>query len=171
MFKVDELLLLENLTYFPDLEPFFTVLHADGLTVEEYLNKIKYEDIIDDKDYASYMNGFDFKNLIMAIRKNKDILACKILEPHFDQAYGGGGGLSTVFIDEAQDFVNEEILYFKTLMSLKNGRFLVFYDKNQLLTTDSVPEWIEKSECKLLLTKNCRNTKQIAKTAYNAALP
>lgn len=28
-------------------------------------------------------------------------------------------------------------------------------------------EWIEKSECRLLLTKNCRNTYEIALTAYN----
>jgi|GEM_PF-1513690 len=29
------------------------------------------------------------------------------------------------------------------------------------------PEWILNSECKLLLTKNCRNTREIALTAYN----
>ena len=45
--------------------------------------------------------------------------------------------------------------------------FFVFYDKNQLSTTREVPEWILNSECKLLLTKNCRNTREIALTAYN----
>lgn len=72
-----------------------------------------------------------------------------------------------VIIDEAQDFVNEEIMYFKFLAELKEGRFLAFYDKNQLLTTKEVPEWIKNSECKLVLTKNCRNTYQIALTSYN----
>ena len=72
-----------------------------------------------------------------------------------------------VIIDEAQDFINSEILYFKDFIELKEGRFLAFYDKNQLLTTKEVPEWIKESECKLVLTKNCRNTYEIALTSYN----
>lgn len=72
-----------------------------------------------------------------------------------------------VIVDEAQDFVNEEIIFFKELTELKDGHFLAFYDKNQLLTTENVPDWINESECKLLLTKNCRNTYEIALTAYN----
>lgn len=72
-----------------------------------------------------------------------------------------------VIIDEAQDFVNEEIIYFKDFVELKEGHFYAFYDKNQLLTTREVPEWIKKSDCKLLLTKNCRNTYEIALTSYN----
>ena len=72
-----------------------------------------------------------------------------------------------VVIDEAQDFLNEEILYFKDYTELREGHFFTFYDKNQLLTTKEVPEWISKSECKLLLTKNCRNTYEIALTSYN----
>ena len=43
----------------------------------------------------------------------------------------------------------------------------MFYDKNQLVTTREVPEWIRDSECKLILTKNCRNTREIALTSYN----
>ena len=100
MFAVDEILLLENLTYFSDVKPLCTVLEANGLTVKEYLDKFNLDDLIDDKDYASYMNGFDFKNMIKAMRNNKQILDCKILEPHFDQAYGGGGGVSVVLVNE-----------------------------------------------------------------------
>jgi DNA helicase IV len=72
-----------------------------------------------------------------------------------------------VIIDEAQDFLNEEVLYFKDFTELKEGHFFAFYDKNQILTTKEVPEWIRNSECKLLLTKNCRNTYEIAITSYN----
>lgn len=72
-----------------------------------------------------------------------------------------------VIIDEAQDFDNDEIIYFKELVELKGGHFLAFFDKNQLLTTKNVPNWIVDSECRLLLTKNCRNTYEIAKSAYN----
>lgn len=72
-----------------------------------------------------------------------------------------------VIIDEAQDFENEEIEYFGKYTEQKNGHFLIFYDKNQLVTTRSVPDWIVDSNCKLVLTKNCRNTREIAITAYN----
>lgn len=72
-----------------------------------------------------------------------------------------------IIIDEAQDFDNYEILYFKDYIKEKDGRLLIFFDKNQLLTTDVVPEWIVNSECKLLLTKNCRNTREIAITSHN----
>lgn len=72
-----------------------------------------------------------------------------------------------IIIDEAQDFDNREILYFKDLAELREGHFFVFYDKNQLSTTREVPEWILNAECRLLLTKNCRNTREIALTAYN----
>lgn len=72
-----------------------------------------------------------------------------------------------IVIDEAQDFQQEEIVYFKDYIELVDGHFFVFYDKNQLLTTQEVPTWIVNSECKLLLTKNCRNTYEIALTSYN----
>lgn len=72
-----------------------------------------------------------------------------------------------VIIDEGQDFDNDEIIYFKEYCELVDGHFFVFYDKNQLLTTQEVPLWIRDSECKLLLTKNCRNTYEIALTSYN----
>ncbi len=72
-----------------------------------------------------------------------------------------------VVIDEAQDFHNREVVYFKEFAEIKEGHFLAFYDKNQVVQTEEVPAWIRDSECKLLLTKNCRNTYEIALTAYN----
>jgi len=72
-----------------------------------------------------------------------------------------------IIIDEAQDFLSEEIQYFKDYAELKGGHFYAFYDKNQMLTTSELPKWIHDSECRLLLTKNCRNTYEIALTSYN----
>jgi hypothetical protein len=72
-----------------------------------------------------------------------------------------------VIIDEGQDFDNDEILHFKEYCHLVDGHFLVFYDKHQMLTTKEVPKWVTESECKLVLTKNCRNTREIALTSYN----
>lgn len=89
-----------------------------------------------------------------------------------------------IVIDEAQDFGDKEILYFKELCALRENRLLVFFDKNQVVLYDnSIPvhpsvdedgneeneelTWINKSECRLILSRNCRNTKEIARTAYN----
>lgn len=72
-----------------------------------------------------------------------------------------------VVIDEAQDFENDEIVYFKELMEIKDGRFLAFYDKNQIMLDKPVPSWIKDAECRLVLTKNCRNTYEVAISAYN----
>lgn len=72
-----------------------------------------------------------------------------------------------VIIDEAQDLENDEVVHLKTLAELKDGHFYAFFDRNQIVLKEEIPEWIEKSECKLLLTRNCRNTYEIACTAYN----
>ena len=103
---------------------------------------------------AQYRPGADTSTTALRVEELRKI---DIDELEFDD----------VIIDEAQDFANEEILFFKDYSELRDGHFFVFYDKNQLLTTREVPKWITDSECKLLLTKNCRNTRQIALTAYN----
>lgn len=76
-------------------------------------------------------------------------------------------GYNAVIIDEAQDFNDSEINYFAEFCELLEIPFFVFYDKNQLVITDKVPDRIAKSECKLVLSKNCRNTSEIACTSYN----
>lgn len=68
-------------------------------------------------------------------------------------------------IDEAQDFYGKVIDYFSNVADIKNGKFYVFYDKNQLIYYKNGLKWLEKSECRLVLNKICRNTKEIAVTA------
>lgn len=89
-----------------------------------------------------------------------------------------------IIIDEAQDFGNKEIFFFKELCELRDSHLYLFFDKNQVVNRrhsvidadgreDNSPEavepltWIEKSECRLVLSVNCRNTVQIAKSAYS----
>ncbi len=74
-------------------------------------------------------------------------------------------GFDDIIIDEGQDLDNMEVLYFKDCVP--EGHFFVFYDKNQAVINDVVPDWISGSECRLVLTRNCRNTYEIALTAYN----
>ncbi len=100
LYKMDELLLLELLTYLPDESPFVSVLNADDKTVREYVNGIDVSRIDDDAVYNSCMVGYDWKNIVMALEKNKKILDAYIALPHLDTAYGGGGGISCVFLNE-----------------------------------------------------------------------
>ena len=72
-----------------------------------------------------------------------------------------------IIIDEAQDFENEEIEFLQALSEICDKKMMMFYDKNQIVNKYDVPKWIINSECKLLLSKNCRNTYEIASTSYN----
>ena len=79
-----------------------------------------------------------------------------------------------VVVDEGQDF-GSEILEQTDILQLihdliidneeKNGTFYVFYDRLQLIQADKIPQFIEDSDCKLTLYRNCRNTENIAVTS------
>ena len=100
LYKIDELLLLEHLTYLPDMFPLISVLNADNQTVREYMCQLDISRLEDEKIYSSCMNGFDWRNIILAIENKQNILDAFIVEPHLDTAYGGGGGISAVFLNE-----------------------------------------------------------------------
>lgn len=76
-------------------------------------------------------------------------------------------GYDSIIIDEGQDFPECIIEEFYNISKNINGKFIVFYDKNQIIYKNKYPNWIINAECKLLLTKNCRNTYQIAITSNN----
>ena len=102
LFTMDELLLVEMITYLPDDGPFCTVLHAEPQeTVAHFLARIDRAKIDDEGEYGVLMNGFDWKNVLMALDKKPDILALRIVESHLDKAYGAGGGISAVFVSDA----------------------------------------------------------------------
>jgi len=76
-------------------------------------------------------------------------------------------GYDSIIIDEGQDFPECIIEEFYNISKNIQGKFLIFYDKNQIIYKNRYPNWIINAECKLLLTKNCRNTYQIAITSNN----
>ena len=66
-----------------------------------------------------------------------------------------------IIVDEAQDF-NKEILKELYDNCIKNKiKLLIFYDKNQLVFQNELPEIIKYFDSKLTLLKNCRNTVKI----------
>ena len=79
-----------------------------------------------------------------------------------------------VIIDEGQDFGKDELEEERLVDLLKsnaidnesrNGTFYLFYDKNQMVQSRAVPQYIMDADCKLTLYRNCRNTQNIALTS------
>lgn len=95
-------------------------------------------------------------------------------------------GYQHIIVDEGQDFglVDAEshgenatasdntsiIDYLQEVALSNNGTFYLFYDKYQMIQGNNtiqygLPDYINNSDCKLTLHKNCRNTAEIAKTS------
>ena len=95
-------------------------------------------------------------------------------------------GFKHIIVDEGQDFglvdsdlsedsgtslENTSIIDALQEAALENGgTFYLFYDKYQMIQGSSSDEYelpycIENSDCRLTLHKNCRNTKEIARTS------
>jgi hypothetical protein len=129
-------------------------------------NKFLYLDLMHRYPYDN-VTYYNINTLISKYRPGTDTSNAQTRSSELQKIDWDELDFDDVIIDEAQDFDNKEILYFKDLVELKDGHFFVFYDKNQLLTTSEVPSWIRDSDCKLLLTKNCRNTREVALTSYN----
>lgn len=119
------------------------------------------------KERCQYPNVkyYNLHRLLYSFSGNYDIQDneyLQILNDIKDKLY-----FQDIIIDEAQDFDDDIINFFSNLSNEKNGKFYVFFDKNQLIYQRKNAKWIENSECKLVLNKNCRNTLQIAITSNN----
>ena len=129
------------------------------------------------------------KEFLQDFYKNENIfyytidgLACKLcntstpnyslLQKVLADMYGGDFPYKNVIIDEGQDFgeVDEKNIINLLRMNVlddetQNGTFYLFYDRNQMVHGNAVPEYIKDADCKLTLYKNCRNTINIATTS------
>ena len=70
-----------------------------------------------------------------------------------------------IVVDEGQDFIDIHLQLLHDIAQARHGYFYVFYDRNQFVQGMNYPEWLDKMECRLILSKNCRNTKEIAITS------
>ena len=114
------------------------------------------------------IKGVDFYNINSFVGKytKLDISVPKIRAQTLQKIDPDSIQYDAIVVDEAQDFEDDEIQFLSTVCEMKNAFFYTFFDKNQLMTTSKVPDWILKSECRLVLSKNCRNTYEIACTSY-----
>lgn len=101
---------------------------------------------------------------------NYKLLKEKIEESYFNQTFE----YKHIIIDEGQDFGQSEIEDNNILYTLESavvneddniGSFYVFYDKFQFIQGACCPKFIKDADCRLTLTRNCRNTNNIAETS------
>jgi hypothetical protein len=71
-----------------------------------------------------------------------------------------------LIVDEGQDFKADWLEFLGH--RFRDGAFYVFYDRHQLVQGGDL-KWLEDIPCRLVLTRNCRNTDEIARVAYRAA--
>lgn len=71
-----------------------------------------------------------------------------------------------IIIDEGQDFAECHLDLLYAIAEIADGCFYVFYDKNQLVQQRQTLDWVNRVECRLILSRNCRNTRSIAVTSY-----
>lgn len=99
----------------------------------------------------------------------KEILYEKMFDKTFEYKH--------IIVDEGQDF-GKEMIDDSQLLDLfadygggffedLDTSFFIFYDKNQLVNSKQLPSYLQNVDSKLTLYKNCRNTKNIANTAYS----
>jgi hypothetical protein len=107
---------------------------------------------------------------------------CNTMEPNYsllrealEKAYESESfPYQHIIIDEGQDFGKKEIADNDIVDLLKmnvndddvkGGTFYLFYDRNQMIQSAKLPDYIADADCKLTLYRNCRNTENIAITS------
>jgi len=77
----------------------------------------------------------------------------------------GNWNYKHIIVDEGQDFNDEHLELLEAITDINEGVFYIFYDKNQLVQRRELPSFVKNAECRLVLSRNCRNTHEIATTA------
>ena len=78
----------------------------------------------------------------------------EFLEEVFDEESWHYGN---IIVDEGQDLDDRLLNRLYELVKKKNGCFYVFYDRNQYIMKNQLPQWIEAAECRLVLHKELRS--------------
>ena len=129
-------------------------------------------DFLDSKYHSNYIDFFTI-DMFKTKHSNNGYNPYKGLEKYLTECYDGIKTFeyNHIIIDEGQDFGQESIEdseiinILSMLIEQAKGTFYVFYDKLQLVQGQKLPNYIEESDCKITLYKNCRNTIHIASTS------
>lgn len=121
-----------------DSHPNISVFTIDGLYTK-LSGGLQYFDSADDRNDAILEILMDWKNLRWSYKH--------------------------IIVDEGQDFFADHLQLLGEIAEEQDGCFYVFYDKNQFIQGQEYPEWLDRAECRLVLSHNCRNTHEIALTS------
>lgn len=92
----------------------------------------------------------------------------QVITAYLNQYDEFGWDYRHIVIDEGQDMQPEHVRLLSAIAEINDGSFYVFYDRNQLVQQREGLEWLNAMDCRLVLSKNCRNTKSIAVTSYGS---
>lgn len=118
-------------------------------------------------DNKCKLNNVDYYNLHTFLSKNSsdDISTDeKCLKALKSIDFANALDYQAIIIDEAQDINDKILIEFYEICKRLNYNLYLFYDKNQMLFQNKLPKCLEEFDCKLTLTKNCRNTLKIVQT-------
>jgi len=73
-----------------------------------------------------------------------------------------------IIIDEGQDFHNDHLEILFSIARAINGSIYVFYDEKQLIQRQNTQQCLQNADCRLVLRRNCRNTRKIALTSVRS---
>ena len=111
--------------------------NVDYFNLHTFLSKYSSDDLSTDEKCLKALKSIDFGNVL---------------------------DYEAIIIDEAQDINDKILIEFYEICKRLNYNFYLFYDKNQMLFQNKLPKCLEEFDCKLTLTKNCRNTLKIVQT-------
>lgn len=129
-------------------------------------NKLLLEFLKNSSEYTQY--NIDFYNLPGLVCAKTGVLVAggnEGISNYLNSVDPTNWGYSHIIIDEGQDFYEEHLEILLAIAELIQGCFYVFYDKNQLVQQRQSLDWVKTVECRLILSQNCRNTKNIAVTS------
>lgn len=109
----EQILLLNNLMYMTNKAKgsgMDSITAFEGKTIREIVNGINTGKLDDTADYGSYMTGSDWKNLIRAIQSDEQLMNVQVMQTYTDTGETGGGGVSTLFVDPAN---NEAVVCYR----------------------------------------------------------
>ena len=118
-------------------------------------------------DNKCKLNNVDYYNLhTFLLKNNSDDISTdeKCLKALKSIDFANALDYQAIIIDEAQDINDKILIEFYEICKRLNYNLYLFYDKNQMLFQNKLPKCLEEFDCKLTLTKNCRNTLKIVQT-------
>jgi hypothetical protein len=110
---------------------------------------------------VTYTNLYALACRLLNVSQASDALISELLDHYdrYDWAY------KNIIVDEGQDFSDDHLISLQAIAEKMTGCFYVFYDKNQLIQQWELSQWLYDVDCRLVLSRNCRNTLSIAETS------